>query len=333
MTTELASVESSASEVDAEALVQLLTAENGLPEAALRKCQQHRELVTPALIRAIEAASAQVRAGGKLQHDAPWIGFYLLWEFQAKEALPAILAAVPGEAGYTIFCDAITEFLPALLATLANDNLPAIDAHIANREFDAYSRSAAARSYVYLVRDGVLTRAEAVNRLRTYLRAEFDKPAGEFASWLLFTLCELYPLEALEDIREAYARGIIDEYIIPPSNVEKAMEGGEAKFQERQAELGPTHLDDTVELLREFPYFQPRQEQPKVGPGRTLDPATSKVSRTDDDYQLANVDARASFPTSSSTVRDESPRIGRNDACPCGSGKKYKKCCLRERPI
>ena len=26
-------------------------------------------------------------------------------------------------------------------------------------------------------------------------------------------------------------------------------------------------------------------------------------------------------------VKRETPRIGRNDACPCGSGKKYKKCC------
>lgn len=25
--------------------------------------------------------------------------------------------------------------------------------------------------------------------------------------------------------------------------------------------------------------------------------------------------------------RRESPRVGRNDPCPCGSGKKYKKCC------
>jgi len=23
-----------------------------------------------------------------------------------------------------------------------------------------------------------------------------------------------------------------------------------------------------------------------------------------------------------------SPKVGRNDQCPCGSGKKYKKCCL-----
>jgi SEC-C motif-containing protein len=29
------------------------------------------------------------------------------------------------------------------------------------------------------------------------------------------------------------------------------------------------------------------------------------------------------------TVRHDGPRIGRNDPCPCGSGKKYKKCCGR----
>ena len=27
------------------------------------------------------------------------------------------------------------------------------------------------------------------------------------------------------------------------------------------------------------------------------------------------------------TVRRETPKVGRNDSCPCGSGKKYKKCC------
>jgi SEC-C motif-containing protein len=26
------------------------------------------------------------------------------------------------------------------------------------------------------------------------------------------------------------------------------------------------------------------------------------------------------------------PRVGRNDLCPCGSGKKYKRCCLGTRP-
>ena len=28
------------------------------------------------------------------------------------------------------------------------------------------------------------------------------------------------------------------------------------------------------------------------------------------------------------TIRHDQPKVGRNDPCPCGSGKKYKKCCL-----
>jgi preprotein translocase subunit SecA len=40
-------------------------------------------------------------------------------------------------------------------------------------------------------------------------------------------------------------------------------------------------------------------------------------------------------PTSRTSIQDSSsfdnplaPKVGRNDPCPCGSGKKYKKCCM-----
>jgi SWIM/SEC-C metal-binding protein len=45
---------------------------------------------------------------------------------------------------------------------------------------------------------------------------------------------------------------------------------------------------------------------------------------------LLNPDAFNSQPRMAggeTVVRDE-PKVGRNDPCPCGSGKKYKKCCL-----
>ncbi len=32
----------------------------------------------------------------------------------------------------------------------------------------------------------------------------------------------------------------------------------------------------------------------------------------------------------SNTVTRTSQRVGRNDPCPCGSGRKYKQCCLRK---
>jgi uncharacterized protein len=37
---------------------------------------------------------------------------------------------------------------------------------------------------------------------------------------------------------------------------------------------------------------------------------------------------REDSSSSSEPVRRSEPRVGRNDTCPCGSGKKYKKCCL-----
>lgn len=38
------------------------------------------------------------------------------------------------------------------------------------------------------------------------------------------------------------------------------------------------------------------------------------------------VDGKVVLPK---TQTHESPKVGRNDPCPCGSGKKYKKCCGR----
>ena len=40
---------------------------------------------------------------------------------------------------------------------------------------------------------------------------------------------------------------------------------------------------------------------------------------------------KISTPEYSQTVVNESPKVGRNDACPCGSGKKYKNCCGRNQ--
>lgn len=36
-----------------------------------------------------------------------------------------------------------------------------------------------------------------------------------------------------------------------------------------------------------------------------------------------------SIPPTAAQMRRRPPRIGRNEPCPCGSGRKFKKCCLR----
>jgi preprotein translocase subunit SecA len=38
-------------------------------------------------------------------------------------------------------------------------------------------------------------------------------------------------------------------------------------------------------------------------------------------------EAQAEGEAAVKTIVREAPKVGRNDPCPCGSGKKYKKCC------
>jgi len=60
---------------------------------------------------------------------------------------------------------------------------------------------------------------------------------------------------------------------------------------------------------------------------RYLGDADEEDEYPDDDYED---DHEEPLPPPDTVVR-EKQKIGRNDPCPCGSGKKYKKCCLRKQ--
>ena len=44
------------------------------------------------------------------------------------------------------------------------------------------------------------------------------------------------------------------------------------------------------------------------------------------DRELANLQSNGTHSENGSQMVNKGPKIGRNDSCPCGSGKKYKKC-------
>ena len=58
---------------------------------------------------------------------------------------------------------------------------------------------------------------------------------------------------------------------------------------------------------------------PRRGPQAADEPVRSHP-RTDAAARVGGDDAVVK------TVRHDEPKVGRNDPCPCGSGKKYKKC-------
>jgi preprotein translocase subunit SecA len=61
-------------------------------------------------------------------------------------------------------------------------------------------------------------------------------------------------------------------------------------------------------------------------PGATPVPAFAGAARSSPARAQTPIPARTGGDDVIKTVRREEPKVGRNDPCPCGSGKKYKKC-------
>jgi hypothetical protein len=316
--------ESSSPELSVDDIIAELDAEytGKLPVQALREAQRRREEITPRLIDLLCNATAEVRAGKHQERSSHLFALFLLAEFEAKEALPAILEAIslPDDGPFELFGDAITEDLRRVLATLAVDTPEVIDELIANESLNEYVRWAAAGSYLCWVRDGRLTREEAVEHLRCHLREAVANEDCLLAEGLVSELISYSPREALPEIREAFQHDLIDPLMVNMDDVELSIAEGQRRFQQEMSWHRMSPVVDTVAELESWASFRGEPE-----PKRPAAPSEFEDEWDDDAWDDDGGDDEPfAAPT---TIRNTDRRVGRNDPCPCGSGKKYKKCC------
>ncbi|MBV9391061.1 MAG: SEC-C domain-containing protein [Verrucomicrobia bacterium] len=90
-----------------------------------------------------------------------------------------------------------------------------------------------------------------------------------------------------------------------------------------------TNLMAFENFLTSLPFNLPIQKADSIARPETAGAAASR--------REMSVPSRTNQPQSNGeelellipTVRKETQKVGRNDPCPCGSGKKYKNCCGR----
>jgi hypothetical protein len=290
------------------------TAGHKLPVAAIREARQHRDLVVPRLIEVLKHASCEARAGNLPEGQAHFFAIMLLTEFRAHEAFPAIMEAIslPDDLPGHLFEDVITEDLPRILALFVADAPDELDRLIADPNINEYVRWSAARTYLFLVRDGKLSRKDAVRRLQDQLKAAMDRTEEFIVGVLISEMTDFFPQEALADIREAFDRDLVDQSLIRWKHVDKYIAAGEVGMHKALDRCEPTGIDDTIEELRHWAAFSEETSKPSEMPV----PQPHFVKPRE--------------PLESALAALSSPhrrRVGRNDPCPCGSGKKFKKCC------
>jgi preprotein translocase subunit SecA len=127
------------------------------------------------------------------------------------------------------------------------------------------------------------------------------------------------------DIFDAMMQRFEEETLKVLFNMQPA-EGGQATPMRRQT--------PTFDVRGEAPEPEPAAAQPN---GHSAGVATMETSieeftrdvRRKKERELAEISMAGSGGGSGSSVKQviATAKVGRNDPCPCGSGKKYKKCC------
>ncbi len=296
---------------------------NQLPVAAIKEARKHRELMIPRLIQVLEETAAQVRRGKLPQGSAHFFALYLLSEFNAQEALPAILEVIslPSDPLDFLFGDAITGDFHRILAQFALDRPQVLDSLLSNPEVDRYVRWAAAQAYLFLIREGVLTREEVVRLLGKHLREAMAQDDSDMTSILICELAEYAPEEIWEDIQEAFDRDLVETLLIDLDHLQKRLRLGKEAYKQGYEWKEPLGIQDTIKELEDWESFREKEEERETAPSQlvSLPPIEPLLEMVEPQKPLV-----ASSVQSYRGVR-------RNDPCPCGSGKKFKRCCGARR--
>ncbi len=272
------------------------------PKEAFRVISENKELALPYLTAALKKAveeKDELEEGYQLHFYA----LFFMGQFQERNCFPEImkLAMLPSETLDYLIGDAITGGLPDALYNTYNGEAALLKEAVKNPEVDDFVRSGMLGVMGQLCLDGKMGKEEVQAFIREIVLDEED--IGDYIySGITTTLCGCHWVDMLPEIRKMYEDGRIDEYVLGSYS-----DCVDMMFDYRyNTKLCKTPMD-AAEILQGGAMFQDASEK--------------GFSKKDIDKLVDDVEAEYARET-------VKIKVGRNDLCPCGSGKKYKKCCL-----
>jgi hypothetical protein len=281
------------------------------PMDAMRAAVEQREAITSELLRVLESAAEDpvkhVERKDYMLHD---FALYLLAQFREKRAYAPIVKmfGAPGETPFDLFGDTVTKGLSQILASVYDGNPAPLRGLVESEQVNEFVRSAALDTFLVLEHTGQMPRAEVVEYFRSLFHGKFQRTHSYAWDGLVCAVADLPASELLEEVRQAYADGLVDDTVADLEGIERDIASPKPRRRDRQ------HLiTDAIAEMEWWASFHPEDSWPK------------KLPKLEPPVPPPPAPPPASYVAPKPLVRE--PKIGRNDTCPCGSGKKYKKCC------
>jgi hypothetical protein len=294
----------------------LLATEPSLPALAVAQCAIRIEESAPALLDVLERAA---RAEPLTEEDERLLfrGLYILGGGQQTQAFQPLLRLLrrPADEVDDLLGILITEDLSRIATGAFDGDADALFGIIADAAVEQYVRNALFGAATFLTWNGRIEREQMHGFLVRFFEDRLAEPADETWIGWLESIAFLGLRELAPQVDSAWEQGFIRDFSYSRENFDQDLLEAEQRpddierFNERRLGL----IEDVLEALESVDY---------IG---------------DDDALLDDEDPFSGEPldvgdwTPTEPARNPMRNVGRNDPCPCGSGKKAKKCCLARK--
>lgn len=189
---------------------------------------------------------------------------FLLAQFREPRAYSKIFELIkkPGDIPYHLLGDVITGDLSKLLASVCDGDTELIKQLIEDDSIeDKYVRGNAIKALVVLVANGIKSRDEIMEYFKSLYRGKLKREHSQVWNALVDESCALYPLEVIEDIRQAYEEDLVDPFYIGLEDVEEYLKNKQEDVcnklkTDRQYSL----IDDIIKELSWWAAFNEHKE-------------------------------------------------------------------------
>ena len=278
------------------------------PAEALASADSHREALIEPPLSALERCvtnpgSASVQEGNLFSY-----ALYLLAKWRETHAYQYVIQwlSLPEEKPFEIGGDIVTQDGARILAAVCDGDLTPIKSLILNRDADQYGRGAGVSALALLAAWAEIPREPVVDYFLWLAEEGLEREPNQVWDSLVAESADIEALVVFPALRRAYSDGLADPQSMAPEELVKVESAPPGRMLEAVRERQPP-IDDVAVATSWWAAF-----------GK--DSAHDAVEEDwNNERRLLEPEEPYRAPT----------KVGRNEPCPCGSGKKFKRCCGR----
>ena len=339
---------------------------NRYPSEAVKYAMENREEATPELLEILEYTLSDVKRLSKDEdYLIQFPAIYMLAYFREKRAYDGIvrIASLPDEQAYDLLGDTITDDFGRILASVCDGNMEPIKGIIENSSLDEYVRSQALDSLLVLLNNGMVSREQLVFYFKELFNGKLEVDYSDVWDSLPRICSLIHPKGLEDDIRKAVTDGKVMEIIAGLDFMERQLRrpvgdvldelkedesysliSGEDVYSLEKwvgVEKYEEDFEEEDEYMEDFEEegIDEKKERLLLDALITaLHDNTSQAPKGNTPNESFRREKKLPEPFPKETFRAEQEnekintpvkrtKVGRNDPCPCGSGKKYKNCC------